>query len=78
MRVTRKVLQEQVDTLNGIVSGGYELDENLDYGGYCLTVVTCSYHVCGSKSAKEMYSYLEAAIDFTQLALSRKSMRGEK
>ena len=78
MRVTRKVLQEQVDTLNGIVcgsdyiergncNGGYALDEAHIYGGYCLTSNKGSHHVCGRRSAKEMYSYLEAAIAFSPI-----------
>ena len=65
MRITKKVLQEQVDTLNKMIDRDYALDEAHIYGGYCLTSNEGSHHVCGRRSAKEMASYLEAAIDFS-------------
>ena len=67
MRVTKKVLQEQLDALNKMIDRDYALDENHIYGGYCLTVATGSYDICGRRSAKEMYSYLEAAIAFSPI-----------
>ena len=65
MTVTKKVLQEQLDTLNKMIDRDYELDEARCYGGYCLTTNKGSRHVCGRRSAKETYSYLNGAIDFS-------------
>tara|TARA_R110002126_G_C10114477_1_gene467694 strand:+ start:275 stop:499 length:225 start_codon:yes stop_codon:yes gene_type:complete len=65
MRITKKVLQEQLDRLNIINMTDYALDEAHCYGGYCLTSNEGSHHVCGRRSAKEMASYLEAATDFS-------------
>ena len=67
MRITRKVLQAQLDGLNKMIDRDYVLDEAHCYGGYCLTVATGSYSICGRRSAKEMYSYLEAAIAFSPI-----------
>jgi len=64
--VTKKVLQEQLDTLNKMIDRDYELDEAHCYGGYCLTTNKGSRHVCGRRSAKEMHSYLNGAIDFSE------------
>ena len=68
MTVTRKVLQEQLDTLNKMIDRDYELNEAHNRGGYCLTTNKGSRHVCGRRSAKEMYSYLNGAIDFSEYA----------
>jgi len=67
MRITKKVLQAQLDGLNKMINRDYVLDENHIYGGYCLTVAAGSYDICGRRSAKEMYSYLEAAIAFSPI-----------
>jgi hypothetical protein len=74
MRVTRKVLQERLDTLNKMIDRDYVLDEDHYCGGYCLTGGEVS--LCGRRSGKEMYSYLEAAIDFSPISwLKRKKLQ---
>ena len=76
MRITRKVLQAQLDGLNKMIDRDYVLDEAHIYGGYCLTSNKGSHHVCGRRSAKEMYSYLEAAIAFSPISwLKRKKLQ---
>jgi len=76
MRITKKVLQAQLDGLNKMIDRDYVLDEAHCYGGYCLTVATGSYSICGRRSAKEMYSYLEAAIAFSPISwLKRKKLQ---
>jgi hypothetical protein len=67
MRVTRKVLQAQLEHLNKMHGRDYALDEAHIYGGYCLTTENGSVCICGRRSAKEMYSYLEAAIAFSPI-----------
>jgi len=64
MRVNKKILQEQLNMLNKMIDRDYELDEAHCYGGYCLRAKN-GIELCGRRSAKEMYSYLDGAIDFS-------------
>jgi hypothetical protein len=68
MRVTKKLLEDKVETLNkklgNTASGPLELDHAACYGGYCLKDYNGSHHVTPRMSGKEMLSYLNGAIDW--------------
>jgi len=63
-RVTEKVLQKELATLNkimkGIVNGEYEIDYAACYGGWSIT--KNSYDIMRRVSAKEMLCFIKGMI----------------
>lgn len=69
MKVSKKTLEELVSHLNKVYADKkqlkkFELNEAQCYGGYCLTTDSGSYHVTKRMPGKELYAYLNGALDF--------------
>ena len=65
-RITKSILQTQLDSLNSKLYTQLRLD--LDYaqcyGGYCLTSHNNSVHTTLRMSGKELHQYLNGALDW--------------
>tara|TARA_R110002110_G_scaffold146393_6_gene336382 strand:- start:274 stop:483 length:210 start_codon:yes stop_codon:yes gene_type:complete len=64
MKITKKVLQAQLNQLNKTTGRDYELDHAACYGGYCLTANNGSSHLIGRMAANKMHAYLMGALDW--------------
>jgi predicted class III extradiol MEMO1 family dioxygenase len=73
MRITKKILQKQLDQLNNTLGSsivfiqGY--DENFQKNIYGLNVHQ-GYGSSG-RTADEMYAYLEGALDYSYLSIKK-------
>ena len=65
-RITKNVLQDQLDRLNSKLyeTANMDLDYAECYGGYCLVNYKGSHHATPRMSGKEMYQYLNGALDW--------------
>jgi hypothetical protein len=65
-RITRTTLQNQLDRLNAKLYEAAHMDLVYAecYGGYCLVNYKGSHHATPRMSAKEMYHYLNGALDW--------------
>jgi hypothetical protein len=65
-RITKNVLQDQLDRLNSKLyeTANMDLDYAECYGGYCLVNYKGSHQATSRMSGKEMYQYLNGALDW--------------
>jgi hypothetical protein len=65
-RITKNVLQDQLDRLNSKLyeTANMNLDYAECYGGYCLVNYKGSHQATSRMSSKEMYQYLNGALDW--------------
>ena len=67
-RITKNVLQDQLDRLNSKMRLHESSYMNLDYaecyGGYCLVNYKGSHQATSRMSGREMYQYLNGALDW--------------
>ena len=65
-RITKNVLQDQLDRLNSKLyeTANMDLDYAECYGGYCLVNYKGSHQATSRMSGREMYQYLNGALDW--------------
>jgi len=65
-RITKNILQDQLDRLNSKLyeTANMDLDYAECYGGYCLVNYKGSHQATSRMSGKEMYQYLNGALDW--------------
>jgi len=65
-RITKSILQDKLDRLNSKLyeTANMDLDYAECYGGYCLVNYKGSHQATSRMSGKEMYQYLNGALDW--------------
>tara|TARA_R110000787_G_scaffold158234_1_gene272133 strand:+ start:152 stop:385 length:234 start_codon:yes stop_codon:yes gene_type:complete len=63
-RITSTILEGRLKELNDATNSSFKLDHNSNYGGYSITIPVSGSHLVGRMPAREMYTYLQGALDW--------------